>query len=114
MEEDRLEMAYQSSGVKMDITNYVKTKLGVGSEEDQKEQTSPRDEDDIEQQVRKKGVLSIGRGDKRVEFISFLGIGLVFCRGEWPGVIACAFFPFPNLGTHFFRSLWCVKFEKDP
>ena len=54
MEEDRLEMAYQSSGVKMDITNYVKTKLGVGSEEDQKEQTSPRDEDDIEQQVRKK------------------------------------------------------------
>ena len=77
MEEDRLEMAYQSSGVKMDITNYVKTKLGVGSEEDQKEQTSPRDEDDIEQQ-------------------------------------ACAFFPFPNLDTHFFKSLWCVKFEKDP
>ena len=49
-----------------------------------------------------------------MEFISFLGIGLVFCRGEWPGVIACAFFPFPNLDTHFFKSLWCVKFEKDP
>ena len=44
-------MAYQSSGVKMDITNYVKTKLGVCGDDEQEGRTSPRDKDDIELQV---------------------------------------------------------------